>query len=127
MPGINRVTLLGNLGSDPELRQTEGAAVCSFALITDVKYKSHTGELKVDKQMTRISVFGKYAAACNQYLSKGKRVYIEGRLHNRSWMENGVKRSTAEVIASEVIFLDKSTGQSPYFNADEIEQQNPFD
>jgi len=107
MSGINKVILIGNLGRDPEVRYTpDGAAVANFSIATSEQWKDKaTGEKKERTEWHRIVAFGKLGEICGEYLSKGKQVYIEGRLQTRSWEKDGVTRYTTEIVASDVQFL----------------------
>ena len=101
--------LIGNVGSDPEMRYTpNGKAVTSFRMATNYRYVGPDGERREETEWFRVSVWGRQAESCNQFLSKGKRVYVEGRLHSRSWEgQDGQMRTSLEVSANRVIFLDR--------------------
>ena len=105
--GVNKVILIGNLGADPELRYTSGgSAVADLRLATSRKYTTKDGTAKEDTQWHRIVVWGKQAEHCKEYLSKGRQVYVEGRLQTRQWEDrDGNKRYTTEVVAERVQFL----------------------
>ncbi len=107
--GLNRVFLMGNLTRDPELRYTPaGQAVTNFSLAINRNYTTQSGEKKEDACFVRIAVWGKQAESCAQYLSKGRPVFVEGRLQSRSWeTEDGQKRNALDVVASSVQFLGK--------------------
>ena len=109
MASLNKITLIGNLGSDPEMRYTpDGKAVTSFRMATNHRYTTSAGESRDETEWFRVSVWGKQAESCNQFLSKGRRVYVEGRLRSRSWEgQDGQTRTSLEVSANLVIFLDK--------------------
>lgn len=112
MAGVNKVILIGNLGRDPELRYTaSGQAVVNFSLATGETYTDKSGE-RVDKtEWHRIVAWAKTAELCAQYLSKGRTVYIEGRLQTREWEDKeGVKRQTTEINANTVQFLGGPRG-----------------
>lgn len=104
---LNRVLLIGNLTRDPELRYTpQGNAVCSFGLATNRSWTTEDGERKEDTEFHTIVAWNRLAEICAEYLAKGRQAFIEGRLSTREWEgQDGVKRRTTEVIASEVIFL----------------------
>jgi len=114
MASLSKVILVGNLGSDPEMRYTpNGKAVTSFSVATNRRYTTSAGESREETDWFRISVWGKQAEQCNQFLSKGKQVYIEGRLHARSWEgQNGQMRTSLEVTAERIIFLGRRTPAS---------------
>ena len=105
--GVNKVILIGNLGADPELRYTSGgSAVADLRLATSRKYTDQGRQPKEDTQWHRIVVWGKQAEHCKEYLSKGRQVYVEGRLQTRQWEDrDGNKRYTTEVVAERVQFL----------------------
>ncbi len=125
MAGLNKVMVIGNLGADPEMRYTaDGSAVTNFNVAASRRYTASDGERKEDTEWFRIVVFAKLAELCNQYLQKGRRVYIEGRLQTRSWEgQDGQKRYTTEVVAQDVQFLDSKPGGAP--RADD--QDGPMD
>ena len=103
---INKVILVGRLGRDPEMRYTpSGAAVANFSLATDERWSSN-GETQKRTEWHNIVVWSKLAEICNQYLTKGRLVFIEGRLQTRDWEDkDGNKRRTTEVVASDMKML----------------------
>ena len=105
---LNRVQLIGNLTRDPELRYTpQGTAVCSFSIATNRSWTTDAGEKKDEADFHRIVAWNKLAELCSQFLTKGKKVYVEGRLSTRNWQgQDGAQRSTTEVIISDMILLD---------------------
>lgn len=107
MAGINKVILIGRLGNDPEVRYTQdGAAVANFSIATSDEWTDKgTGEKKERTEWHRIVAWRKLGELCGEYLSKGKQVYIEGKLQTRSWEKDGVTRYTTEIVASDVQFL----------------------
>jgi len=107
MASLNRVLLIGNLTKDPELRYTpNGTAVTNLRLAVNRKFKDKTGELKEDTCFVTVTAWDKQAEICNQYLQKGRSVFIEGILQSRSWETNdGQKRSTIDVRAERIQFL----------------------
>ncbi|MCS5634943.1 MAG: single-stranded DNA-binding protein [Myxococcota bacterium] len=114
MASVNKVILIGNLGRDPELRYTQnGQPVANFSLATSENWTDKTSGEKVEKtEWHRVVVWGRTAEHCSQYLSKGRSVYIEGRLQTRDWEDKeGQKRSTTEVNALTVQFLGGPRGQ----------------
>ena len=104
---INKATIVGRLGQDPETRFTQGGtAVCNFSVATDERWKDASGEQKEHTEWHRIVVWGKLAENCQKYLTKGRQVYVEGKIKTREWEDrDGNKRHTTEIIASEVKFL----------------------
>ena len=107
MANLNKVFLIGNLTRDPELRYIpSGTAVASFGLATNRVYTTSSGEKKQEACFVRVVVWGRTAEICGEYLSKGRPVFIEGRLQYRAWdTPNGEKRSTLEIRAERVQFL----------------------
>lgn len=104
---LNQVTLMGNLTRDPELRQTPtGQNVCSFSLALNRSYKDQSGEWKEVTDFVDIVAWGSLAERVAQYLTKGRRALVQGRLQSRNWEQDGQKRSKVEVLASDVTFLD---------------------
>lgn len=112
--GINKVTLIGNLGRDPEVRYTQdGQAVVNFTMATSLEWRDKaTGEKREKTEWHRVVAFGKLGEICGEYLNKGKQVYIEGRLQTRSWDQDGVTRYTTEIVASEMQMLGTRGGDS---------------
>jgi single-strand DNA-binding protein len=104
---INKAILIGNLGRDPEVRYTQnGTAVANFTIATSEKWKDKTsGEMQERTEWHRIVAFGKLGEICGEYLSKGRQVYIEGRLQTRSWEQEGVTRYTTEIVANDMKML----------------------
>ncbi len=104
---VNKVIILGRLGQDPELKYTPGgAAVCNFSLATSENWTDKSGQKQERTEWHRIVVWGKLAELCNQYLSKGRQAYLEGRLQTRSWDDkDGNKRYTTEINAASVQFI----------------------
>lgn len=115
MAGINKVILVGNLGQDPEMKYfPSGDAVCNFSIATSESWKDkQTGE-KVEKtEWHRIVAFRRLAEICGEYLSKGRQVYIEGKLQTRSWEKDGVTRYTTEIVASTMQMLGARDAAGP--------------
>lgn len=108
---LNQVTLMGNLTRDPELRQTPtGQNVTSFSLALNRSYKDQSGEWQEATDYIDIVAWGPLAERVAQYLSKGRRCLVQGRLQSRSWEQDGQKRSKVEVLANDVTFLDSRGG-----------------
>ena len=107
MASLNKVLLIGNLTKDPELRYTpNGTAVTNLRLAVNRKFKDRTGELKEDTCFITVTAWDKQAEICNQYLQKGRAVFVEGILQSRSWeTSDGQKRSTIDVRAERIQFL----------------------
>ncbi len=129
MASLNKIMLIGNLGSEPEMRYTpNGKAVTSFRMATSRRYTTSAGESREETEWFRVSVWGKQAESCNQFLSKGRRVYVEGRLHSRNWEgQDGQMRTSLEVSANRVIFLDKAAPVSLAEEGELEPEDLPFD
>lgn len=113
MPSLNKVTLIGHVGREPEMRYTpNGSAVANFTVATNSYYTNKTsGEKEETTEWHNVIVWQKLAENCNQYLTKGQLVYVEGRLQTRSWEDDqGGKRQKTEIVANSVLFLTKGTG-----------------
>jgi single-strand DNA-binding protein len=110
MVSLNKVMLIGNVGKDPEMRFTpNGSPVTSFSVATNRVFNTPEGEKKQETDWFSIVTWSKLAELCNQYLTKGKLVYIEGRLQTRNWDgADGQKHFRTEVVANQVIFLDRA-------------------
>ena len=106
--GVNKVILIGNLGRDPEIRYTpDGVAIANVTVATtDYWNDRNTGERQERTEWHRVVFFRRLAEIVEQYLKKGSKIYVEGRLQTRSWEQEGVKRYTTEVIANEMTMLD---------------------
>ncbi len=106
--GLNKVMLIGHLGNDPELRVIpSGQSVANFTLATNESYKDSSGNLQERTEWHRIVVWGRLAEICQQYLKKGRQVYIEGKLQTRSWddTKTGEKRYATEIVCSDMQML----------------------
>ena len=108
----NKIIIIGNLGRDPELSYTpQGTAVCKFSVATNERRRDKSGEQQDITTWFRVSAWGKQAENISRYLTKGRKVYIEGRLHMEEWTDReGKARQTLEVNASEVQFIDGPSG-----------------
>ena len=106
---INKAILIGNLGKDPELRYTaSGTAVASFSIATTERFKNRNGEQQERTEWHNIVAWGPLAEICGKYLAKGRQVYIEGRIQNRSYDDrDGNKRYITEIVASEMKMLGR--------------------
>ncbi len=108
---VNQVILMGNLTRDPELRQTpSGQSVVSFSLALNRSYKDSSGEWQEATDFIDVVAWGPLAERVSQYMSKGRRCLVQGRLQSRSWEQEGQKRSKVEVLANDVTFLDGRGG-----------------
>jgi single-strand DNA-binding protein len=104
---LNKVLLLGHLGRDPEVRYTaSGRAVATFTIATSDRWKDQEGNDQERTEWHRIVAWGRLGEICGQYLSKGRQVFIEGRIQTREWADKeGAKRTTVEIIANDMIML----------------------
>ena len=112
---VNKVILLGRLGQDPELKYTpSGASVCNFSMATTESWTDKSSGQKQERtEWHRIVVWGKLAELCNQYLSKGRQAFVEGRVQTRAWDDkDGNKRYTTEIMANTVQFIGGQAGAS---------------
>jgi len=109
---FNKIIIVGNLGRDPEMRYTpQGTPVCNFSIATNERRKDRAGELQDITTWFKVTVWGKQAETASKYLTKGKSVYIEGRLHVEEWTDKeGKPRQTLEVNASDMHFIDSAGG-----------------
>lgn len=126
---VNKVILIGRLGSDPELKYTtNNMAVASLNLATSESRTNKEGKREEKTEWHRVIVWGKQAENCKKYLAKGRQVYIEGRLQTRSWDKNGQKHSTTEVIASTIQFIGdaKQSGGKDETLLDSFSQLSSF-
>ncbi|MDD9983544.1 MAG: single-stranded DNA-binding protein [Gammaproteobacteria bacterium] len=138
MRGLNQVQLIGNLGADPEVRNTaSGTVVANVRLATNFAYTSRaSGERVETTEWHRVVVFGKLAENVGKYLKKGAPAFVQGRLRTRSWEDqSGVTRYATEVIANDVIFLGSANGSgngngastpAPAPASDDFEDDIPF-
>jgi single-strand DNA-binding protein len=105
---LNRVQLIGNLTRDPELRYTpQGTAVCTFGLATNRSWTTDNGDKKEEAEYHKIVAWNKLGELCSQLLSKGRKVYVEGRLSTKSWTgQDGAQKTTTEIVIDDMIILD---------------------
>jgi single-strand DNA-binding protein len=120
--GLNKVTIIGHLGRDPEMRYTpSGRPVTTFSVATSRSWNTSDGERRSDTEWFNVVSWGSLAEICKQYLSKGQQVYIEGRLQTRRWEDDdGNKRTTVEIVAKEMIMLGDRKKKP---DKDEVEQE----
>ncbi len=109
---VNKVTLIGTLGRDPEVRfLPNGNAVANMTLATDESYNDKATGQKVEQtEWHRIVVYGKLAEICQRYLQKGSKIYVEGKLKTREWEKDGVKRYTTEIVMSDMTMCGSPAG-----------------
>ena len=116
MAGLNKVMVIGNVGTDPEMRYTpNGNPVTSFRIATNWAYNAQDGERRQETEWFTVVAWNQLAEQCSQYLTKGRRAYVEGRLHSHQWEGNdGQTRFRNEIVANRVLFLDKAgAGEAP--------------
>jgi len=126
MASLNKVMIIGNLGSEPEMRFTpNGNPVTSFSVATNWVYTTSEGERKQETEWFTVVAWNKLAEQCNQFLTKGRLVYAEGRLHTRTWEgQDGQKHYRTEIIASRVTFLDRQASAAlPEEKVEEAEEK----
>jgi single-strand DNA-binding protein len=114
MASVNKVIIIGNLGSEPEMRFTpNGNPVTSFRVATNWRYTTSQGERKEETEWFTVVTWNRLAEQCNQFLTKGRLVYAEGRLRTRTWQgQDGEKRFRNEIVADKVTFLDRQAAAS---------------
>ena len=112
MAGLNKVMVIGNVGTEPEMRYTaNGDAITTFRVATNYTYTSPEGERREETEWFSVVAWRKLAEQCSQFLQKGRKVYVEGRLRSRSWdTPDGQRRFRTEIIANRVLFLDRAPG-----------------
>lgn len=122
MRSVNKVIIIGNLTRDPEMKQTQnGQSVTTFGLATNREWVTTTQDKKKSTEFHEVVAWARLAEICNQYLRKGKLVYVEGYLKTRSWeAENGEKRFRTEVVLQDMIMLDRRAQGEPSTQAEFI-------
>jgi single-strand DNA-binding protein len=135
MVSVNRIIIIGNLGSEPEMRFTpNGRPVTSFSVATNRRYTTSDGERREETEWFTVVTWGRLAEQCNQYLTKGRLVYVEGRLRTHTWEgQDGQRRSRNEIVADRVSFLDRQAvaplpgGKAEESSTDELDVEDiPF-
>jgi single-strand DNA-binding protein len=129
MSGVNKVILVGNLGANPELRYTQGQqAVANLRIATTERWTDKSGQKQEATEWHRVVVWGKQAEIVGQYLTKGRQVYIEGRIRTRQWQDQaGQKRYTTEIVAQNVQMLGGRGGEQRGPDQDDMAQTVPAD
>jgi len=132
MAGLNKVMVIGNLGADPEMRYTaDGKALTSFRVASSRSFSGPDGERREETEWFSVVTWGKLAELCSQFLQKGRRVYVEGRLHTRSWDgPDGQRHYRTEVVAESVLFLDRAPGAplpEDHEGAEMVPEDIPFE
>lgn len=127
MAGLNKVMIIGNLGADPEMRYTSnGNPVTTFRVAVSRNFTGPDGDRREETEWVSVVAWQKLAEQCSQFLAKGRRVYVEGRLQTRNWdTPDGQKRYMTEVVAREVLFLDRGPGAPSAGPADRFEHSTP--
>jgi single-strand DNA-binding protein len=133
MAGLNKVMIIGNVGTEPEMRYTaNGNPVTTFRMAASRNYTTPEGERREETEWFNVVTWSRLAETCSQFLRKGSKVYVEGRLRTRSWeSQDGQKRFRTEVVAQTVLFLDRAQAaplaeEEPYQEAVEAEDL-PFE
>ena len=128
MRGLNKVMIIGRLGRDPEMRYTpSGRPVTTFSVATSRTWNTAEGERRTETEWFNVVAWGSLAEICKQYLTKGSQVYIEGRLQTRHWEDNeGVKHTSIEVIANEMIMLGERREGGNHAADVEIDEEDEF-
>jgi single-strand DNA-binding protein len=127
MSGVNKVIIVGRLGADPEVKTVgSGTNVARLSVATSESWNDNNGQRQERTEWHRIVVWGRLAETCGKFLSKGRQVYLEGRLQTRSWEDQqGQKRYTTEIVANTVQFLGGATeGRSEGYSASDSDLQN---
>jgi single-strand DNA-binding protein len=134
LAGLNKILVIGNAGTDPEMRYTAaGNAMTTFRIATNHIYTTPEGDRREETEWFSVVTWGRLAEQCNLYLQKGRRVYVEGRLRSRSWEgSDGQRRFRNEILAERVLFLDRP-GAAPLLEGSEEaassggEEELPFE
>ncbi|MBI4591952.1 single-stranded DNA-binding protein [Candidatus Uhrbacteria bacterium] len=115
MYSLNRAMIIGNLTRDPEVRKTStGQSVCSFSVATNRSWTGQDGAKQEASDFHNVVAWAKLADICGQYLTKGRKVYVEGRMQTRDWEgQDGVRRYRTEIVAENMIILDRPGGSAP--------------
>ena len=121
MSGVNKVIIIGNVGKDPEVRYSQGgSAIANLTVATSEKWKDkQTGEQKEQTEWHRVSAFGRLAEIICEYVKKGSKVYIEGKLQTRSYDKDGQKHYATEIVANQLQMLDGVQGKPQRGNVPE--------
>ena len=126
MSSLNKAMIIGNLGQDPEVRYTQNnTAVATLSIATGERYKDGNGEWQERTEWHRVVAWGRTAEVCQQYLTKGSKVYIEGPIQTRQWEDkDGQKRYTTEIKALRMVMLDSSPNSGQGGGGGKPQQQN---
>ena len=127
MPALNRVEIIGRLGKDPETRFTpKGSKVCAFSIAVDRRWRSAEGETKKETDWFNVEAWGRLGEICQDYLQKGRLVFIEGRLHTDQYEQEGEKRYFTKVVARQMEMLDRKQEDEEPETAAGNEEEYPF-
>jgi len=126
--GLNKVMIIGNLGRDPEMRYTpSGRPVTTFSVAANRQYTNAEGEKQTETEWFNVVAWGKLAEICNQYLAKGRQVYVEGRLQTRQWEDaQGTRHTSVEIVANEMIMLGSRPSEDETDSEAPEEDEFPF-
>jgi single-strand DNA-binding protein len=128
MANLNRVQLIGRLGKDPETRYTpKGSKVCQFSVAVDDRWRSADGDTKERTNWFNVEAWGRLGEICQEYLGKGRLVYIEGRLRTDTYEKDGEKRYITKVVASTMQMLDRKPEEEEPVPPQPEEDEFPFD
>lgn len=108
---VNKFIGIGRLTRDPEFKETQGGGLCNFSIAINERWKGKNGEQQERVEFVKLVAFGKLAELCSQYLTKGRQVYVEGKLQTRSWEKDGKTNYSTEIVASTVQFLGSGERQ----------------
>ena len=128
--GVNKVLIIGNLGSDPEIKYTKaGDPVANLSIATSESWKDkNSGDLQEKVEWHRVVMFSRLAEIAEQYLKKGSKVFVEGKLQTRKWQDQeGKDRYTTEVVAKEMTMLDSRSTNQAQENSSKVESEKPKD
>jgi single-strand DNA-binding protein len=125
MPALNRIQLIGYLGKDPETRiLPSGSKVCSFSMAVDRRWKNGNGETQESVEWFQVETWGRLGEICQEYLQKGRLVFVEGRVQNDRWEgENGEPRSRTKIVALQMQILDRKPEEPEVTHVDEPETE----
>ncbi len=133
MAGLNKVMIIGNVGRNAEMRYTpNGNPVTSFSVAVSRKWNTPEGETKEDTEWFRVVAWNRLAENCDRLLTKGRKVYVEGRLQTRRYEKDGVEKQITEVVASSMVLLDSAPkpaaggAEEPFGEDSELEDEIPF-
>ena len=127
MPALNRVQLIGRLGKDPETRFTPtGKKVCNFSVAVGSRWKGAEGEMKEATEWFNIEAWGRIGEICQEYLAKGRLVYLEGRLHTDQYEKDGEKRYSTKVVALQMQILERKAGEEEPVPPPAEDEEFPF-